>query len=315
MTQPRRIVPGAYYLITRRVLLRTFLLTPGAIVNSVFEYCLAEAAERHNIDVIAWLAMSNHYHAVVCDPDGKLPAFLERFHRMVSRVLNIHHGRREAFWSLEETCVTRLVTLDDVLDKVVYVLTNPVAANLVESVESWPGSSSWNRMDADPTLVTRPGLYFREDGVMQRSLMLRVVPPRDLEQREASLWGQRVRDAVTLRERVLTGEHKAAGKTVFGASAVLQNDVFAAPTTEEPRRKLRPCLACKDAEKMKKARAELRGFRVHYRRMFLLLSNDEQRRLFKDKEELARAKPVIEFPPGTYRLRVVFGVPCERIAA
>jgi hypothetical protein len=74
-------------------------------------------------------------------------------------------------------------------------------------------------------------------------------------------------------------------------------------------------LACNDAEKMKKARAELRGFRAHYRRMLGLLRADKRRRLGNGKERLAREKPKIEFPAGTYRLRVLLGVPCARFAA
>ena len=65
MTAPRRIVEGEFYLVTRRTLLRTYLLRPHPEVNRMFEYCLAEAAKKHGIELIAWCAMSNHYHAVI----------------------------------------------------------------------------------------------------------------------------------------------------------------------------------------------------------------------------------------------------------
>jgi REP element-mobilizing transposase RayT len=56
-------------LITRRCSQRQFLLRPDKKTNGVFAYCLAEAAKRHRIQLIAWIAMSNHFHAVVHDPD------------------------------------------------------------------------------------------------------------------------------------------------------------------------------------------------------------------------------------------------------
>jgi putative transposase len=315
MTQPRRIVPGQFYLITRRVLLRTFLLRPAPQVNAAFEYCLAEAAQRHEIDVIAWCAMSNHYHAVVYDPKGQLPAFLEQFHKMSGKAFNARYRRRENFWSSEETCVTRLVTLDDVFDKVVYVLANPVAANLVEKVAHWPGASSWNRMNARASVVHRPAVYFRKDGVMPKSVSIRAVTPRGLVNETSSQWVSRVRKAVALREDVLSKQRARKGQRVVGAKAVRRANPFSTAATKEPRSALRPCLACNDAEKMKKARAELRGFRVHYRRMLGLLRADKRRRLCNGKERLAREKPKIEFPAGTYRLRVLLGVPCARFVA
>jgi putative transposase len=127
MTAPRRIVPGDTYLITRRCTRREYLLRPDNTTNEIFGYCLAEAAHRFGIGLLAWKAMSNHYHAVVHDPKGRLPAFLEQFHKMLAKALNARWGRWENLWSTEETCVTRLVMAQDVFDKVLYVLCNPIA--------------------------------------------------------------------------------------------------------------------------------------------------------------------------------------------
>ena len=64
MTAPRSIVPGHTYLLTRRCSERRFFLRPDERTTGIFLYCLAEAAERFGIRVLAWMAMSNHYHAV-----------------------------------------------------------------------------------------------------------------------------------------------------------------------------------------------------------------------------------------------------------
>ena len=90
VTQPRRIVPGETHMITRRISQRRYLLRPDENLNEIFEYCLAEAAERYNIGLIAWLVMSNHYHAVVHDPDGNLPAFTEHLHKLLAKSINTY---------------------------------------------------------------------------------------------------------------------------------------------------------------------------------------------------------------------------------
>jgi REP element-mobilizing transposase RayT len=299
-------------MLTRRTLLRTFLLRPDPVVNAVFEYCLAEAATRFGIDLIAWLAMSNHYHAIVHDPDAKLPAFLEQFHKMVAKTLNVHHSRQENVWSAEETCVTHLVTLDDVFDKVVYVLTNPVSAHLVQEVAHWPGASSWTHMGRSMTKVRRPRKYFRKEGLMPATATLRAVAPPGLKGETHADWVARVRRAVELKELTLCKKRIEKGLTVTGRKAVLARDPFDSPSTAPSPRKLRPSLACKNAKRMKEARRVLKGFRVEYSGMLALLRSDEKCRLSNGKERLVREKPKIEFPAGTYRLRVFLGVPCAR---
>ena len=202
MTMPRRILPGSFYLVTRRIAQRMFLLRPSDSINAILEYCLAEAAERFNVKVIAFTAMSNHYHAVVYDADAELPRFIERFHKMVAKAVNRHHKRWENLWSSEETCVTRLVTLEDVFDKVVYVLMNPVAAYLVDTVAQWPGASSWHRMGRDSKILKRPNVYFRKDGVMPPTAKLVIHTPPGLKGETEAEWIHRVRREVHLREDI-----------------------------------------------------------------------------------------------------------------
>ncbi len=304
MSQPRRIVPGSFYMVTRRIAQRMFLLRPSDEINAILEYCLAEAADRFNVKVIAFMVMSNHYHAVVYDPDAKLPAFIERFHKMVSKAVNRHHKRWENLWSTEETCVTHLVTLDDVFDKVVYVLMNPVSAHLVETVAQWPGSSSWLRMGRAAT-VKRPQVYFRKKGsVMPATAKLVVTTPPGLKGETSAEWIKRVRREVHLREEVARKERTAKRTKLLGRKCVLATSPFAAPTTAAPHRRLRPALACKDRERMKRERAILKSFRATYRTMLALLV----KRLRKGDLE---GEPLVEFPAGTWRWRAL-GVRCAR---
>ena len=295
-------------MVTRRIAQRMFLLRPSNEINAILEYCLAEAATRFKVKVIAFVVMSNHYHAVVYDPEAKLPAFIERFHKMASKAINRHHKRWENLWSTEETCVTRLVTLDDVFDKVVYVLMNPVTAHLVDTVAQWPGSSSWLRMGRVAKTVKRPQVYFRKNGgVMPATAKLVVATPPGLKGETASEWIKRVRREVHLREELARKERTAKRTPLLGRKNVLATNPFAAPTTAAPRRRLRPALACKDRERMKQERATLKGFRATYRTMLALLI----KRLHKGD---LKGEPAVAFPAGTWRWRAL-GVRCAPMPA
>ena len=293
MTAPRRIIAGEYYLVTRRTMQRAFLLRPDPEVNRMFEYCLAEAANKFDIELIAWCAMSNHYHSVIYDPYGRAPAFLERFHKMLSKVLSVHLRRFEGIWSKEQTCLTRLVTMNDVFEKVVYVYSNPAAAHIVEDIAQAPGSSSWNRMGRDAKGVARPKPYFCEAGRMPAEVGLRAVVPRGLRGESKEAWIARVRAAVRRRQSNLAKERGTRG--VLGAERAMKTDPNAMPKTKAPRWKLRPHLACKEKDRMKAERRALKEFRADYRTMLLRFRAGESR---------------VEFPEGTYRLRLL-GLRCK----
>ena len=285
---PRRIAPGDTWMITRRIAQRMFLLRPEKTINAIFEYCLAEAAARHGIVPIAWTVMSNHYHAIVHDPEGRLPAFLEQLHKMVAKCLNAHHGRWENVWSTEETCCTRLVTPDDVIDKVVYVLTNPVTAGLVDKAAQWPGATSFSLMGRDAITCQRPTVFFKKEGSkMPEVVKLRAAVPPGLKGAAASAWVKKVREAVAAREVELAERRRKKGLTVVGRKNVLATNPFAAPRTKTRHRKLRPALACKDRDVMVQARNTLRDFWSDY--MTAL-------------EQFRSGTRDAKFPAGTYRM-------------
>lgn len=73
--------------------------------------------------------MSNHWHGVVTDPEGRLPKFLEIFHKLVAKAQNASLGRWENLWSSDKTSAVPLVSEADVLEKMAYTLANPRIAS------------------------------------------------------------------------------------------------------------------------------------------------------------------------------------------
>lgn len=88
MTLPRQVVPGCDYMVTRRCSERRLFLRPDAETNNAFLYCLAHAAARAKVKVLFSVAMSNHHHTGIHDPDGNFPVFIEYFHGLLARCQN-----------------------------------------------------------------------------------------------------------------------------------------------------------------------------------------------------------------------------------
>jgi len=130
----RYMLPGRTYMVTRRCSQRQFLLKPGAVVDQTLLYCLGRAAEAFDIQLHAFIFLSNHYHLIVTDaaPEPRLPQFMHWFNLHVAKALNVHHQRSENLWSSRSYNAVHLGDEDAVLEKIVYTLTNAVAAGLVE---------------------------------------------------------------------------------------------------------------------------------------------------------------------------------------
>jgi REP element-mobilizing transposase RayT len=220
MTLPRDIQFDRVYMVSRRCILREQLLRPDDLTNRIFLYALAFAAQRFNIGVIAVTAMSNHYHAVVHDPDAMLPRFLELFHGLTARTLNRHRKRRENFWAAEQPNFNYCVEQGDVLDKTVYTLANPVSAHLVDKVANWPGISSTGWLDGRTITVKRPRLFFSRTGSMPDSIPLQlIVPPRFTGDRTG--WAALVRAHVAESEKAAAARRAMTGRGVVGRKRVL----------------------------------------------------------------------------------------------
>ncbi len=152
-------------MITRRCTQRQFLMRPDRDTNNAFIYCLAFAAQRCNVRVLFTVAMSNHHHTGIEDTGGNYPAFLELFHKLFAKCQNALRGRWENFWSSEQTSVVRLVDANDVKNKMVYALSNPVKDGLVEKAHHWPGATSLSALTHGTSLsASRPKHFFRDEG-------------------------------------------------------------------------------------------------------------------------------------------------------
>lgn len=290
--RPREVHPGRTYMITRRCAQRQLILTPDdPRVAQGFLYCLAEAAQRFGIVVLWTTLMSDHHHTGVYDPLGVYPAFLAHFHKMVAKVINSLRHRSENLWSSHQTNVVRLLEPPDVLDKMGYSIGNPAEADLVERAIQWPGACSYSAQLRGATLrIRRPHWFFASDGKMPEEVELRFGRPPGFEHLSEEAWVEKVREAVTERERRAAERRAATSRRVLGRKAVRRQSWRAHARSEERRGGLAPRLASKSRWRRIEALRRNRQFLERYRAAF------EARRA-GDETAL--------FPLGTYQLRVL----------
>ncbi len=299
MTAPRRIVANTTYLLTRRCIGRAFLLRPSKLVNAVFQFALALTAQRYGILLHCYCVLSNHYHCVLTDPFGKLPEFERDLGSILARALNAAHGRWESFWAPGSYSAVALQSADDVLQKMAYVLANPVAAGLVRRGTEWPGLwSSPERIGAGPVQVSRPDHFFRKDGPCSEPVDLDLVSPPGFDSIE-SLRGQ-LAAAVTRLEDRAARRLAAQGRSFMGPRKVLAQSVHARPAPGEPRRELNPRIASRDKWKRLEAIHRLQSFLAAYRTAW---------------ESFSAGVRAAVFPVGTYWMRVAYGVSCAEVSS
>jgi hypothetical protein len=292
MTAPRPVFPGQFLLVTRRCTQRTFLLRPDEDVNNTFVYLLAEAAQRFEIDIILPQMMSNHHHTVLYDRHGRQVEFREHFHKLLAKAQNAYFGRWENVWSTEEPSVVELESEDALLEELVYTATNPVKDGLVDKVHHWPGPNFVAALlSGKPLRARRPHHFFRADGPMPEEIELRLGLPDHLENKAEILAALRRRigevEEACARDRMKTGGR------VLGRRTVLQQHWSSSPTSQEPRRGLRPRVAARNP-----------GLRIA-----MLQRNKAWDAAYRDARRRWLVGESVEFPYGTYWLARFANVP------
>jgi hypothetical protein len=257
-------------------------------VNALFEFCLAHAAEREGIQVHAYVTIRNHYHLHLTDPEGRLPEFMKWLDSMLARLLNRFWGRKEAFWAPGPYSAVRLETSDDVFSKLLYLYVNPVAARLVKRLRHWPGARSLPSDFGVERPIPRPDGFFSARGNVPKSCSLKLTCPPGVD--PAAL--QR---ALTEFEDSIRSDVEAKGDGFLGRRAAMQQSPHSAPAKSAEETGINPRIAARDRRVRIRAIQRWKDFLTSYREAL---------------EQYLDGHYTVEFPAGTYLMRVRFGVNC-----
>jgi REP element-mobilizing transposase RayT len=267
VSQPRQILSNATYLITRRTILRHMLLRPDGAMTEMLVYLLAVYAERMGMKVHAVCAMSTHIHLVVTDVDRKLPEFLQAFHRTVARCTMALRAWDTTVWDNSPTSVVRLETRVAVVEKIAYVLANPVAAGLVEHAHEWPGAKVLVEQVTGATLsAARPEVYLNPKNWPAEARLDISLPPV-IDASEADVFREQVATELARLERQARAEVREQGREFLGAEPARTVPPTARATKEEPMIDRNPTFAVGrgQGDDWLSAVAKVRGFRAAYR--------------------------------------------------
>ncbi|WP_437766238.1 transposase [Sorangium sp. So ce281] len=269
MSQPRQIAPGVTYLITRRVLRRHLLFRPDAAITQLLVYALAVSTRRYGIKVHAHCAMSTHLHLVVTDVNGVLPRFLQFFHRIVALGTKVLRAWEGPVWDHEATSVVRLLTRAAVVEKIAYVLANPVAAGLVPHAHEWPGAKvKVGEIGRGVLCAARPAAYFDpQNPQWPEEATLSITLPPTIEQDSAEDFRQAIAAELERQELQAQAEVKQRGGRFLGAEQAGKVSPHERITSLEAPRAGNPTFAVgpKQGDAWRSARAAARGFRALYR--------------------------------------------------
>jgi hypothetical protein len=272
---------------------RTHLFRPDAQLNQHYVYSLAVIAERHGILVHAAVLMSTHEHLVLTDSRGTLPLFLRELHRLFALGVKVLRKWEGAVWDHERPSVVELRTPEAILEKIGYVIANPVAAGLVRYAKDWPGVTTIPQQLGRATLrAKRPSFYFDEDNPLwpaEAEIALSMPRVGDMSEDE-------IRSAVA--NEVAEHEHQARadvqhkGWGFVGAERVGKASPYSRAKSWEPVRGRNPQFAVGKHQKEAffDAVAALRAFRQAYRAAL---------------EQWKRGLRQVSFPVGTWSMRVM----------
>ncbi|MEM7261892.1 MAG: transposase, partial [Planctomycetota bacterium] len=289
----RRVIPEVTYLLTKKCFDERFLLKPTPECKKALRYELARRAKQYGMKLHSFCFMSNHFHLVVTDCRGNLPAFMRDFLTNTSKALQKALEVDCPIWSGKRYSAVRLLDLDAAVRKVAYVLLNPTHAELTRPKE-WPGVTSAVYAVGQSVTVRRPNFYFSKRYCPETvELTIDPISPEFglSSSRQIKACNDSIVDFVARTSRSIAAEAKRKGRTFAGAAKVRKM-----PTSKRTRREVgarNPRFATRDEERLNQAIWSWKKFEWdHLVALMKLKSGDRD----------------VIFPCGTYGYRMIFGV-------
>jgi len=283
-------------MITRRCHHRTYLLRPCPRTNQIVRYVLACMLRAYGIKLHSVIAMSDHWHLVLTDPEGRIVEFQRDCHHFIAKALNAAFDESESLWNSSQTHHLECVEPDDLIDRIGYTLANPVRAGAVMYGERWPGvRGAW---PSKPRRIRRPPGFFRgedDGGRWPEEVELVFSRPPGFEHLSDEQLAARIEDAVERYEKEARERRAAEGRGFQGRRAVRKMSRHARARSEEARGGVRPRVACRNPR--------LRRERLEFLRRWLQAYFEARQRWLAGEREVL-------FPAGTYQLRVYHGAAC-----
>ena len=233
------------------------------VIELILKSILAKAQKLYNIKSCHFMILANHIHLllIVESPDA-IAAFMNYFKTESGHAINKLRGRRNRTVWVDGYDAVSILTLEDTIEKIAYIYTNPQKANLVERIEEYPGVSSWKMFSQDELSVevpriTRPSVYpgctvesLTEDSMGQRvELTLSPnawMPLFGVQDSEISQINTRINNRIRELEAEFSAKRLKENKKVLGVNR-LKRQPIDKPYSPSKFAKRMWCI-CKDIE-------------------------------------------------------------------
>jgi REP element-mobilizing transposase RayT len=148
----RRQKKDAIYLLTNRTLHQKYSFRPSEQVNAIILGLLAKTVERYDIEIFAFVFMSNHFHMLARSKSLQIHLFMRDFQGQLISKLNRLRDRTGPGFE-RRFSMTEILDDEMLIDKLGYTVCNPCESNLVRHPKLWPGLSSWSMHDGGRPMV------------------------------------------------------------------------------------------------------------------------------------------------------------------
>lgn len=119
-------------------------MPPNETSNEIKLGILGRTQRDNKVDLCHFVDMNNHSHnlAVSSTPANLSKFYMELQKKTTDAVKALTGLTSLSLWE-DRTTVARIATLDDAIERIVYIYCNPSTADLCDSIDDYPGLSSW----------------------------------------------------------------------------------------------------------------------------------------------------------------------------
>ena len=140
----RYVPPGSLVEVTCRTIQGRYLLRPSPELNEIFYGVLGRALDHSEVEIVAFKALSNHFHGLLLPEDAEaLARFMGFVECNLSKEIGRLHGWRGSMWADRYHSVIVSDEPEAQIARLKYLIGQGVGhENLVRRPEDWPGPSS-----------------------------------------------------------------------------------------------------------------------------------------------------------------------------
>ncbi|MBU1536960.1 hypothetical protein KKF84_16675 [Myxococcota bacterium] len=216
--------------------------------------------------------------------------FNQDFNALLAKCMNAKLKRKGTFWEPGDVGDTRLITPQDIIEKAIYSLANPVSAGIVKRAhQDCSRISRIGDIGAPGDALKRPHFYFRTNSQMQKDATLRLCVPNAFSDSPID-YRQNLWERLFARENEIAVERGHRG--FMGKKNAMKISAFDRPREDLVSHTLNPRIACCDPKLMRKEKKALRAFRRAYR---------------EARAAWLQGDRSVLFPPGTWAMMFFHG--------